>query len=87
MESDDDSSAELRPDDFSFERSSRPVVGVLTGRSSDFTDQSDTARSSKLRIVSRHPTGLPLRLISLVLILRTALLVDGVGGGPVDRHG
>lgn len=65
----------------------RSAVGVPTGRKSDFTDQSETARSSKLRIISRHPTGPPPLLLlglSLSLILMVEFLVVAVGSGPVD---
>lgn len=77
-ESEEDSSAELRPGNLPFERSFRPVVGVLAGRKSDFTDQSETARSNKVRIVSRHPTGFML----LRLSLKTAVLVGADGAAP-----
>lgn len=83
MESEDHSSSELWLDGRRIEQCLQSVVGVLTGRNIDFTDQSETARSSKLRMVSRHPT-VPLLVMSLLSILRVALLVAADDVGPVD---
>lgn len=50
------------------------------GWNSDLIDQSETARSSKLRIVSRHPVALLLLILDSILLIPRPALLFGAGG-------
>lgn len=78
-ESEEESLSELWLDDFCLGRSLRSVEGILTGRNRDLTDQSETARSSKLRVVSGQS------MVLLLVILEAVVLVVTVGIGPAHK--